>query len=134
MHDVLKKLFDKVIFYEADCIKVGRKLDEEVNTNIEPLRESMSEKELETIRDMIFSASYIAEKNGFYLGIRTALTMFVEAMQLPDDLDKRSFWSNEKDMSSFLGAELQIIENMATKSKGIEHLELVKKSADIQGL
>lgn len=87
MHDVLKKLFDKVIFYEADCIKVGRKLDEEVNTIIEPLRESMSEKELETIRDMIFSASYTAEKNGFYLGIRTA-TMYVEAMQLLDDPDK----------------------------------------------
>lgn len=43
MHDVLKKLFDKVIFYEADCIKVGRKLDEEVNIIIEPLRESMLE-------------------------------------------------------------------------------------------
>lgn len=88
MHDVLKKFFDKVIFYGADCIKVGRKLDEEVNTIIEPLRESMSEKELETIRDMIFSALYTAEKNGFYLGIRTALTMFMEAMQLPDDPDK----------------------------------------------
>ena len=88
MHDVLKKLFDKVIFYEADCIKVGRKLDEEVNTIIEPLRESMSEKELETIRDMIFSASYTAEKNGFYLGIYTAFTMYVEAMQLLDDPDK----------------------------------------------
>lgn len=73
MHDVLKKLFDKVIFYEADCFKVGRKLDEEVNTIIEPLRESMPEKELETIRDMIFLASHTAEKNGFYLGIRTAL-------------------------------------------------------------
>lgn len=48
----------------------------------------MSEKELETIRDMIFSASYTAEKNGFYLGIHTALTMFVEAMQLLDDPDK----------------------------------------------
>ena len=34
MHDVLKELFDKVIFYEADCIKVGRKLDEEVNGSI----------------------------------------------------------------------------------------------------
>lgn len=88
MHDVLKKLFDKVIFYEADCIKVGRKLDEEVNTIIEPLRESMSEKELETIRDMFFSASYTAEKNGFHLGIRTSLTMFMEAMLLPDDPDK----------------------------------------------
>ena len=41
----------------------------------------MLEKELETIR-YDFSASYTAEKNGFYLGIRTALTMFVEAMQL----------------------------------------------------
>lgn len=88
MHDVLKKLFDKVIFYEADCIKVGRKLDEKVNTIIEPLMESMSEKELETIMYMFFSASYTAEKNGFYLGIRTVITMFMEAMQLPDDPDK----------------------------------------------
>lgn len=88
MHDVLNKLFDKVIFYEPDWIKVGRKLDEEVNAIIEPFRESMSEKELETIRDMIYSASYSAEKYGFYLGIRTVITMFMEAMQLPDDPDK----------------------------------------------
>ena len=47
---------------------------------------------------------------------------------------KEVFEVMKKDMSSFLGAELQIIENMATKSKGIEHLEPVKKSADIQGL
>lgn len=53
MHDVLKKLFDKVIFYEADCIKVGRKLDEEVNTIIEPLRESMSEKVNITVRQVL---------------------------------------------------------------------------------
>ena len=45
---------------------------------------------------------------------------------------KEVFEVMKKDMSSFLGAELQIIENMATKSKGIEHLEPVKKSADIQ--
>lgn len=88
MHDVLNKLFDKVIFYEPDCIKVGRKHDEEVNAIIEPLRESMSEKELEMIRDMIYSASYSAEKYGFYIGIRTAITMLMEAMQLPDDPDK----------------------------------------------
>lgn len=31
MHDMWNKLFDKVIFYEFDGIKVGRMLDEEVN-------------------------------------------------------------------------------------------------------
>lgn len=55
---------------------------------IEPLKQSMTEEELDVIKDMMYSASYSAEKYGFYLGIRTALTMFMEAMQLPDDPDK----------------------------------------------
>lgn len=88
MHDMWNKLFDKVIFYEPDCIKVGRMLDEEVNAIVEPLKESMSEKELEVIRDMIYSASYSAQKDGYYLGIRTAMTMFMEAMQSQDDPDR----------------------------------------------
>lgn len=88
MHDMWNKLFDKVIFYEPDCIKVGRTLDEEVNTIVEPLKESMSEKELEVIRDMIYSASYSAQKYGFNLGIRTVMTMLMEAMQSQDDPDR----------------------------------------------
>lgn len=71
MHDMWNKLFDKVIFYEPDCIKVGRMLDEEVNAIVEPLKKSMSEKGLEVIRDMIYSASYSAQKYGFYLGIHS---------------------------------------------------------------
>ena len=88
MQDMWNKLFDKVVFYEPDCIKVGRMLDEEANAILEPLKESMSETELEVIRDMIHSIAFSAQKYGFNLGIRTALTMFVEAMQLPDDPDK----------------------------------------------
>ena len=88
MQDMWNKLFDKVIFYEPDCIKVGRTLDEEVNTIVEPLKESMSEKELEVIRDMIYSASYSAQKYGFNLGIRTVMTMLMEAMQSQDDPDR----------------------------------------------
>lgn len=88
MHDMWNKLFDKVIFYEPDCIKVGRMLDEEVNAIVEPLKKSMSEKELEVIRDMIYSASYSAQKYGFYLGIHTTMTMFMEAMQSKDAPDR----------------------------------------------
>jgi hypothetical protein len=88
MHDMWNKLFDKVIFYEPDCINVGRMFDEEVNAIVEPLKESMSEKELEVIRDMIYSASYSAQKYGFNLGIRTAMTMLMEVTQSQDDLDR----------------------------------------------
>ncbi len=55
MQDMWNKLFDKVVFYEPDCIKVGRMLDEEVNEILEPLKESMSETELEVILDMMLN-------------------------------------------------------------------------------
>lgn len=55
MQDMWNKLFDKVVFYEPDCIKVGRMLAEEVNEILEPLKESMSETELEVILDMMLN-------------------------------------------------------------------------------
>ena len=55
MQDMWNKLFGKVVFYEPDCIKVGRMLDEEVNEILEPLKESMSETELEVILDMMLN-------------------------------------------------------------------------------
>lgn len=88
MHDMWNKLFDKVVFYEPDCIKVGRMLDEEVDAILEPLKESMSETELEVIRDMIHSIAFSAQKYGFNLGIRTAMTMLMEATQSQDDPDR----------------------------------------------
>lgn len=88
MKDLLSKIYDYVINYEDDSIKLGSKFDVEVKKAIEPLKESMTAEEMERIKEIVYATAYTAEKNGFYLGIRTALTMFVEAMQLPDDTDK----------------------------------------------
>lgn len=88
MKDMWSKFFGKILFYEQDFVEYGRFLDRDITQIIEPLKQSMTEEELDVIKDMMYSTAYTAEKNGFYLGIRTALTMFVEAMQLPDDPDK----------------------------------------------
>lgn len=88
MKDMWSKFFGKILFYEQDFVEYGRFLDRDITQIIEPLKQSMTEEELDVIKDMMYSTAYTAEKNGFYLGIRTALTMFVETMQLPDDPDK----------------------------------------------
>lgn len=88
MNDMWYKFFGKILFYEQDFVEYGRLLDKDITQIIETLKQSMTEKELDVIKDMMYSASYSAEKYGFYLGIRTALTMYVEAMQLPGDPDK----------------------------------------------
>ena len=76
MNDMWYKFFGKILFYEQDFVEYGRLLDKDITQIIEPLKQSMTEKELDVIKDMMYSASYSAEKYGFYLGIRTALTMY----------------------------------------------------------
>lgn len=88
MKDMWSKFSGKILFYEQDFVEYGRLLDRDITQIIEPLKQSMTEEELDVIKDMMYSSSYSAEKYGFYLGIRTAITMFVEAMQLSDDPDK----------------------------------------------
>lgn len=88
MKDMWSKFFGKILFYDQDFVEYGRFLDRDITQIIEPLKQSMTEEELDVIKDMMYSTAYTAEKNGFHLGIRTALTMFMEAMQLQDDPDK----------------------------------------------
>lgn len=73
MKDMWSKLFGKILFYEQDFVEYGRFLDRDITQIIEPLKQSMTEEELDVIKDMMYSASYSSEKYGFYLGIRTAL-------------------------------------------------------------
>lgn len=85
MKDLLSKIFDRVILYEADCIELGRKLDKEVLGIMEPLKESRTDGELDGLKDMICSAAYHAQKHGFYLGIQAAAEILAEAAGPQDD-------------------------------------------------
>ena len=64
--DLLSKIYDYVINYEDDSIKLGSKFDVEVKKAIQPLKESMTAEELECIKGIVYSTAYTAEKNGFY--------------------------------------------------------------------
>ena len=63
MKDLLSKIYDYVINYEDDSIKLGSKFDAEVKKAIEPLKESMTAEELECIKGIVYSTAYAAEKN-----------------------------------------------------------------------
>ena len=52
---------------------------------VKTLYESMDEEAVEEVRELIYSASYSAEKHGFYLGIHTAIKFITEAMNILDE-------------------------------------------------
>lgn len=88
MKDLLSKIYDYVIKYEDDSIKLGSKFDAEVNEAIEPLKESMTAGEQERIKEIVYSTAYTAEKNGFYLGsVQLSLCLWKQC-SYRDDPDK----------------------------------------------
>lgn len=80
MKDLIGKLYDKVIYTEDDCIELGKRLDDVVEETIAPLRETMSEADVETIKEMIYRIVSVAERDGFRLGVNATATFIAEAL------------------------------------------------------
>ena len=82
MEDLISKIFDKIAFYEKDGIQFGVEYDAQVEEMLEPLRTTKSESDIEEIKELIYAASYDAEKYGFMLGVRFMAKFMVEAMEI----------------------------------------------------
>lgn len=80
MEDLLSKIYDKVVYYEQDCIRFGKEYDCKVGEIVEPLKTTMSESDVEAIKELIYNASYDAEKYGFMLGARFMAKLIADAM------------------------------------------------------
>lgn len=84
MEDLLSKIFDKIAFYENDGIQFGIEYDAQVEELLAPLRATMSESDVEEIKELVYAASYYAEKCGFMLGVRFMARFMSEAMEIAE--------------------------------------------------
>ena len=82
MQDLIGKMYDNIVATSDDSIALGKRLDEVVEETIAPLHETMGEDEVETIKEMIYEILYVAEKDGFRLGVYTALKFMSEGMNI----------------------------------------------------
>lgn len=83
MHrQLLDDFFDKVICDSIPHVELAKIFDEEVAKVIEPYSSKINEKELEELKEIIYSTTYTAEKHGFYLGIYTLTRILFETLYL----------------------------------------------------
>ena len=81
MEDLLSKIYDKIAFYEKDSIQLGIEYDAQVEKLLEPMRAVKSESDVEEIKELIYAASYHAEKDGFMLGVHFMAKFMSEVME-----------------------------------------------------
>ena len=68
MENMLLKLFDNVVCKESEYTERGLQYDEKVEQIVSPLYEAMTDTEVETIRRIIYTATYYAQRDGFLMG------------------------------------------------------------------
>ena len=85
MEQILESIFDKIVFEGSLYNELGMKLDEEVDRVIEPYVDSLEEEQIEKLKAMIYTVSYTAEKQGFYLGMHMLLEILYESLK-PNDI------------------------------------------------
>ena len=78
MENLWDKFYDKVICTEPEFTEVGKQFDQEVDKILEPLKETMSAPEIEIIRAVVYRAAYLAQKNGFMLGVSAGVELTKE--------------------------------------------------------
>ena len=78
MQHLLDKIYDKVIFQEKEYTYLGKKFDEEVEKIIAPLYETIEKAEVEKLRAIVYDIAYLAQKDGFKLGVQMAMEFVQE--------------------------------------------------------
>lgn len=82
MECLLSEIYEKVVYASDMYNELNQIFDEEVENLIHPLKEQISAEELDELRDLIYSASFTAEKNGFYMGVHTVVKFFTESLNI----------------------------------------------------
>lgn len=81
MEELLSKIYDAVICYEDDAIVYQREYASQVEEHIKLLEESMTESQIEAVREILYELSFKAEKYGFLLGAEFMVKIILEAIK-----------------------------------------------------
>lgn len=82
MEQLLSEIYEKVVYASDIYNKLNQAFDDEVENLIQPLKDQISAEELDELRGLIYSASFVAEKNGYMMGIHVAVKFFTEALNV----------------------------------------------------
>ncbi len=82
MKNILKELYNKIIFYAPEQIEAGKRLDEEIGILLEPYKARLNEREAEELQNMVYTAVYSAEYEGFCIGAKSVTGLLLEIMSI----------------------------------------------------
>lgn len=80
MKELLMKFYQEVISKEEEVIETDRQTNEYIEKYISRYDEVFSEKDMERLRDCVYYAVLISEREAFYAGMRYTLKIMLSLL------------------------------------------------------
>lgn len=80
MEELLSKIYERIVLYEKDCISLGTEFDRKLAKKLATMEGSISDDEMEKLRELIYWVALLEEKDGFRLGVRFTLKLLAEIL------------------------------------------------------
>ncbi len=80
MRNLLKKVYENIVYYEEDSLAIGKELDEKINIYIQKYSNKLTQNELEELKGIFYKNSLDAEEKGFYLGVKYTMKLFFDTV------------------------------------------------------
>ena len=80
MEELLSKIYERIVFYEKDCISLGTEFDRKLAKKLAALKGSISDDEMEKLRELLYWVALLEEKDGFRLAVRFTLKLLAEIL------------------------------------------------------
>lgn len=80
MKELLMKFYQEVISKEEEVIETDRQTNERIEEYISRYDEVFSEKDMERLRDCVYYAVLISEREAFYTGIKYTLKIMLSLL------------------------------------------------------
>lgn len=77
MEELLKKIYENIIYYEKDVVKMDKHINAEIDKLIESYRKELSKADIQTVKEVIHQATFSAQREGFRLGMRYMLKLWI---------------------------------------------------------
>lgn len=80
MRELLMKFYQEVISKEEEVVETDRQTNERIEEYISRYEEAFSEKDMERLRDCVYYAVLISEREAFYTGMKYTLKIMLSLL------------------------------------------------------
>lgn len=80
MIDLLTKIYNNILVYEQDIIKLNKATDDEINQLLQSHKDNLSSTEIDELKELLSSTALIAQQSGFKSGIKFIINLIYSSL------------------------------------------------------